>query len=100
MFVPKGIYERAPYYWVIVGASLMVMGTYLGATLDVSYYAVGLGGGAITFVWGLLTFRKRLLRELRRPCSTYDDYLDQTCELNFRPESVEEQLSGQGQNQA
>ena len=100
MFVPQGIYERAPYYWVIVGASLMVMGTYLGATSDASYYAAGLGGGAIAFVWGLLTFRKRLLRELRRPCSTYDDYLDQTCELNLRPEPVEEQLSGQNQNRA
>lgn len=98
MFIPRGIYERAPYYWVIVGTGLMLMGTYLGATSDASYYALGLGGGAIAFVWGLLMFRKRLLRELRQPCSTYDEYLDQTCELNFRPDPVEEHLSGQQNN--
>ena len=87
MFIPRGLYERAPYYWVILGAVLMMMGVYLGATAGSGYYFAGVGCGAIALVWGLLTFRKRLIRDVRRPCSTYDDYLDQTCELNFRPES-------------
>jgi hypothetical protein len=100
MFIPRGLYERAPYYWVIVGTSLMVMGTYLGATSNPGYYAAGLGGGAIASIWGLLIFRKRLLREVRRPCSTYDDYLDQTCELNYRPEPLEERLSSYPDDQA
>ena len=99
MFIPRGLYERAPYYWVVLGATLMLMGTYLGATAGSTYAAAGVACGASAFVWGLLTFRKRLLREVRRPCSTYDDYLDQTCELNFRPESVDEGLQGQPRQQ-
>jgi hypothetical protein len=76
------------------------MGTYLGATADSNYYIGGVGGGTIAFIWGLLIFRKRLLREVRRPCSTYDEYLDQTCELNFRPDAPDEHLSRQPGEQA
>jgi hypothetical protein len=100
MFIPRGLYERAPYYWVVLGAILMMMGTYLGTTASPSYYIGGVGGGAIAFVWGLLIFRQRLLREVRRPCTTYDEYLDQTCELNLRPESRGEHVSRQPQEQA
>lgn len=78
----------------------MLMGTYLGTTANPNYYVGGVGGGAIAFVWGLLIFRQRLSREVRRPCSTYDEYLDQTCELNFRPDAAPEHVSGQTQEQA
>jgi hypothetical protein len=95
MFISRGLYERAPYYWVILGVLLIVMGTYLGASADAKYYVGGTGGGILACIWGLLIFRKRLSREARRPCSTYDEYLEQTCELSFRPDPPRDQLPGQ-----
>ncbi len=84
MFLPKGIYERAPYYWIILGVFLIIMGVYLGVTSDSTYSIAGMGIGAISCIWGLLVFQRRLEREVRHPCSTYDEYLDQTCELNVK----------------
>ena len=82
MYVPKGIYERAPYYWIILGVLLIVMGTYLVATGNNNFFAAGIIGGLIACVWGLRIVRHRLVRENRKICSTYDDYLTETCELN------------------
>ena len=84
MFISKNFYERAPYYWMIVGVLLVILGTYLGASLNPFYYFLGIGGGAVTCGWGLWVFRKRLETKNRQVCDTYDDYLSQTMELNLQ----------------
>ena len=83
MYLPKNFYERAPYYWMILGVLLILFGTYLGSSVDPIYYFTGIGGGAIACIWGLRTFQKRLARDNRKVCSTYDEYLEETCEINL-----------------
>ena len=87
MFTPKELYERAPFFWVTLGAVLVMTGIYFGAAVSPIYSIAGVGCGAAAFVRGLLVFRKRMLPDVERSYSAYDDYLDQTCELNYRPES-------------
>lgn len=84
MFIPKSIYEKAPYYWIVLGILLIAFGIYYGRAGNQEYFFAGIGGGAFACIWGLQVFRRRLAQETRQPCSTYDDYLDQTCELNLR----------------
>ena len=48
------------------------------------YFLAGVSGGAFAFVWGLFVFKRRLAQKRRKVCSTYDEYLDQTMELNLR----------------
>lgn len=98
MFVPKSLYESAPYYWIVLGIVLIIMGVYLGATGNLTYSLAGIGGGAISCIWGLLVFQRRLANDARKPCTTYDDYLDQTCELNLRETPVAEPAPGQPQD--
>ena len=83
MFIPKVIYENAPYYWIVLGVLLIAFGIYYGQAGNQEYFFAGIGGGVFACIWGLLVFRRRLAQESRQPCSTYDDYLDQTCELNL-----------------
>jgi hypothetical protein len=83
MFIPKFVYENAPYYWIVLGVLLIGFGIYYFQAGNQEYFLAGIGGGAFSLVWGLLVLRRRLAQETRQPCSTYDDYLDQTCELNL-----------------
>ena len=41
-------------------------------------------------------FGRRLAQESRQPCATYDEYLDQTCELNVR--NIHPAKSGEAQD--
>jgi hypothetical protein len=84
MFMPKTLYEKAPYYWIVLGALLIAFGIYYGVAGNREYLIAGIGGGMFACIWGSLVLRRRLAREARQPCSTYDEYLDQTCELNLR----------------
>jgi hypothetical protein len=84
MFISKNFYERAPYYWMVLGVLLVLVGTYLGANVDPIYYFMGLGGGALSCGWGLWIFRQRLATKNRQVCDTYDEYLSQTMELNLQ----------------
>jgi len=84
MYLSKTFYERAPYYWMILGILLILVGTYLGSSVDQIYYFMGIGGGGIACAWGLWVFQQRLARDKRRVCETYDDYLEETCEINLR----------------
>lgn len=88
MFIPKGLYEYAPFYWIVLGIFLIVVGTYLGTAGNSLYLYAGIGGGAIAALWGLRVFQRRLSQANRQPCSTYDEYLDQTCELNVRTKEL------------
>ncbi len=69
---------------MVVGVLLVLVGTYLGASLNQIYYFLGIGGGAVTSGWGLWVFRKRLATKNRQVCETYDEYLSQTMELNLQ----------------
>ena len=82
MYVPKGVYERAPFFWILLSILLIVMGTYLGATGKSDYFMFGIGGGLIACIWGLRVTRQRLARKDRKICSTYDEYLTETTELH------------------
>ena len=88
MFIPKFVYENAPYYWIVLGVLLIVFGIYYGHAGNQEKFLAGIGGGVFACIWGLLVFRRRLAQGTRQPCSTYDDYLDQTCELNLRSDQI------------
>ena len=92
MFIPKFVYEKAPYYWIVLGVLLIVFGIYYFQDGNREYFLAGIGGGAFACIWGLLVFRRRLAQETRQPCSTYDDYLDQTCELNLNSDPINERV--------
>lgn len=96
MFVPKVVYEYAPFYWIILGVLLIVTGTYYGQADNPMFFFAGIGGGAIACVWGLVVFGRRLSQESRKPCATYDEYLDQTCELNLK--TIERMEAGKTQD--
>jgi hypothetical protein len=84
MYVPKTVYENAPYYWIVLGVLLILFGGYYGKAGNMEFLFAGVGGGTFAIIWGLLVFKHRLSQESRKPCSTYDEYLDQTMELDLR----------------
>lgn len=88
MFVPKSVYEYAPYYWIVLGVFLVVVGTYLGTNGSKTYLYAGIGGGIVACLWGLRVFQRRLSQTNRQPCETYEQYLDQTCELNVKTKEL------------
>ncbi len=98
MFVPKTLYENAPYYWIVLGVLLIACGIYYGIAGNHEYLLAGIGGGVFACIWGLLTLRRRLAQEAKQPCSTYDEYLDQTCELNLRTGPVTDPVPDQPQD--
>jgi len=83
MFIPKSIYENVPYYWIVLGVLLLAFGAYYGRAGDQEYFFAGIAGGVFACIWGVRVFKHRLAQETRQPCSTYDDYLDQTMELDL-----------------
>jgi hypothetical protein len=84
MYVPKTVYENAPYFWVALGVLLIVFGAFYGKAGNLEYLIAGVGGGTFACAWGLIVFKRRLAQESRKPCATYDEYLDQTMELDLR----------------
>lgn len=84
MYVPKTVYENAPYYWIVLGVLLIGFGAFYGQAGDMKFLLAGIGGGMFALIWGLVVLRHRLAQESRKPCSTYDEYLDQTMELDLR----------------
>ena len=84
MYVPKPIYEYAPIYWIVLGTLLIAVGIYLGMAGNEFYFRAGIGAGSIALIWGVGVLVRRYSRKERQPCSTYEEYLDQTCELNLR----------------
>ncbi len=84
MYVPKTVYENAPYYWIVLGIALILLGVFYARIGNQEYFLAGVFGGAFAFLWGLIVFKRRLDQKRRKVCSTYDEYLDQTMELNVR----------------
>jgi len=98
MFIRKSLYENAPYYWIVLGVLLIAFGIFYAKSGNQEFFLAGMGGGAFACVWGLLIFRRRLAQESRKPCSTYDEYLDQTCELNLRSGPIADATPDQSQD--
>ena len=83
MWIPDPIYKRAPYYWMLLGVLFIFVGTYRTVLGDAVFGWVCLGAGVVSCFWGL---RVALHRRTRREAIIDDPDLDQTCELNYRPE--------------
>lgn len=77
-------YKRAPYFLIVSGVVLILLGTYLGIAVSATWSAIGIGSGLLMSAWGLRAFKLRLANKDPEPRATYDEYLDQTCELNVR----------------
>ena len=88
MFIQKSLYENAPYYWIVLGVLLIAFGIFYAYSGNQEMFLAGVGGGGFALVWGLWIVRRRLSQQSRKPCSTYDEYLDQTCELNLRSAAI------------
>lgn len=75
--------EHAPQYWLLVGLLLIVLGTFFGLQIARPYIFVGIGGGVFCGLAALRSFAKRSgPPQIEHP----DAGLDQTCELNYRPD--------------
>lgn len=82
MYLPPQFYERAPHYWLLLGILLIIVGIYLGIEVQRPYLYFGVGIGVACCLWSLRTFTRRTPG---RAAQNYDEYLDQTCELNHNP---------------
>ncbi len=83
MWLPNSVYERAPHYWLFIGLLLIIVGMYLGFEVNPVYLYVGVGLGVGSCLWSARVFARR---KPRQPEARLDDYLDQTCELNYKPD--------------
>lgn len=92
MWLPLKFYERAPQYWLLIGLLLVITGSYLGLQVERMYMYLGVTTGVICIVWSIAIFIRRTQRVNRQPIETYDEYLEQTCELNHSPEGLERRL--------
>ena len=88
MWLSSNLYERAPQYWLLIGLLLVIIGTYLGLQVERMYMYFGVPAGTICIIWSIVVFIRRTKRVNRQPIETYDDYLEQTCELNHSPEGL------------
>ena len=77
MFIRKEIYDSAPYYWIIIGIALIVLGTYLGVADGSEHFALGMISGIISCAWGLRVFQHRLSQKVLRRCSTCAEQIEQ-----------------------
>ena len=48
-----------------------------------TFIYLAIAAGIVVAIWGLRTMTSK---EQEPPAQNYDDYLDQTCELNYKPE--------------
>jgi hypothetical protein len=63
MYLPNSVYERAPHYWLFIGALLVILGIYLGIEMDSRFLLLGVLLGLTSCGWGL----RILVRRARRP---------------------------------
>lgn len=76
MFIPRVLYDSAPYYWLVGGIVLLVLGTYLAAAAASELYLAGIFAGSVSCTWGLWVFRQRLSRRGQPRCSSCGEYLE------------------------
>ena len=69
--------------WLIAGLALMVIGALLGLQGSLYFLYAGAAIGAGCIAWSIRLARRA---KLPQPIEVVDPDLDQTCELNYRPE--------------
>ena len=83
MWLPRSVYRFTPYYWMLLGVLLVVLGTYRLTKVDLVIGMVCLVSGVASCFWSLQVGLSRRTR----PESDADDVaLDQTCELSYKPD--------------
>lgn len=83
MWIPDSIYKPAPYYWMVLGVFFVALGTFRASQGDFLVGSACFAAGVASCVWSLHVALRRRSRHHTVP----DDLdLDQTCELNYRPE--------------
>ena len=82
MWLPAPLYRRAPFYWMLIGVLLTIVGTVGMQQIDLFAGLACLASGIASCFWSLhiaLDRRSRKQPEVEIP-------LDQTCELSYRPD--------------
>ncbi|RZV36126.1 MAG: hypothetical protein EX272_09295 [Chromatiales bacterium] len=60
MYIPKSIYTYAPFYWLVVGALLALLGFRVGSEGGEMFQYFSVALGALSAVWGLrIIFMRR-----------------------------------------
>lgn len=59
MWLPTPFYERAPHYWLFIGALLVIVGVYLGFEGNRGFMIFGLVAGLSSCAWGGRVFVRR-----------------------------------------
>lgn len=95
MWLPAPLYKNAPYYWMLIGIALVIVGTVGMQNVDFTIGLLCLAAGAASCFWSVYIALYRqgypedtesLQPRGRRRESIVDPELDQTCELSYRPE--------------
>ena len=63
MYIPKSIYTYAPYYWLVVGALLALLGFRVGSEGGQMFQYFSVTLGALSAAWGV---RIILMRRAQR----------------------------------
>jgi purine-cytosine permease-like protein len=53
------MYERAPYFWLLVGLALVIVSVYLGIEMSRTFLYYGLPLGFGSCIWGIRILMKR-----------------------------------------
>lgn len=59
MWLPTPVYARAPYYWMLMGALLVIVGVYLGFEGNRGFMYFGLVTGFASCAWGGRVYTRR-----------------------------------------
>lgn len=59
MWLPTPFYDRAPHYWLLIGAMLVIVGAYLGLEGERLFMIFGLVAGVASCAWSLRIFLRR-----------------------------------------
>ena len=73
MYIPKPIYDYAPYYWLVVGLLLVLLGFRVGSEGGQMFQFFSVSLGALSAAWGvriLLRRREKQRLEARRDLPT------------------------------
>ncbi len=63
MYIPKSIYTYAPYYWIIVGVLLALLGLRVGSEGGQMFQYFSVTLGALSAAWGVrIIFIRRAQR--------------------------------------
>ena len=95
MWLPAPLYKNAPYYWMLIGIALVIVGTVGMQNVDFGVGLLCLAAGAASCFWSVYIALYRqghpelteaLPSRYASSKSVTDPELDQTCELSYRPD--------------